>query len=62
MFAYRSRAGRAVTDTDLFGTTAELVGAGVSSARRPRLPIRLKVALLILKHAYNESDESVTQR
>jgi transposase, IS5 family len=53
---------RAVTDADLFGTTSELVGAGVSTARRPRLPIRLMVALLYLRHAYNESDESVVQR
>ena len=62
LFAHRSRAGRAVSDADLFGTTSELVGAGVSNAGRPRLPIRLMVALLYLKHAYNESDESVVQR
>ena len=62
LFAHRRRPGRTVTDADLFGTTAELVGAGVSNAGRPRLPIRLMVALLYLKHAYNESDESVVQR
>ena len=62
LFAHRSRAGRTVSDADLFGTTSELVGAGVSNAGRPRLPIRLMVALLYLKHAYNESDESVVQR
>jgi IS5 family transposase len=36
-----------------------LAGAGISNAGRPRLPIRLMVALLYLKHAYNESDESL---
>lgn len=62
LFAHRSRAGRVVGDADLFGPTSELVGAGVSNAGRPRLPVRLMVALLYLKHAYNESDESVVQR
>ena len=39
-----------------------MAGAGVSHAGRPRLPIRLMVSLLYLKHAYNESDESVVER
>jgi IS5 family transposase len=39
-----------------------VAGAGVSAAGRPRLPIRLMVSLLYLKHAFNESDESVVQR
>jgi IS5 family transposase len=47
---------------DLFGVTPVLAGAGPSAAARPRLPIRLKVVLLYLKHAYNESDESVCER
>ena len=51
-----------VEGSDLFGSTATLVGAGVSAAGRPRLPIRLMVSLLYLKHAYNESDELVVQR
>jgi IS5 family transposase len=62
LFAHRHRPGRTVVEADLFGVTAELVGSGVSNAGRPRLPIRLMVALLYLKHAYNESDESVVQR
>jgi IS5 family transposase len=37
-------------------------GAGVSNAGRPRLPIRLMVELLYLKHAYNESDEALVER
>ena len=62
LFSHRQRPGRTVVDSDLFGATADVVGAGVSNAGRPRLPIRLMVALLYLKHAYNESDESVVQR
>jgi IS5 family transposase len=62
VFAHRSRTGRVVTDADLFGPTAEVVGAGVSKAGRPRLPIRLMVSLLYLKHAYGLSDEAVVER
>lgn len=51
-----------MVDADLFGTNAELVGAGVSDAGRPRLPNHLMVALLWLKLAFNESDEYVVQR
>ncbi len=40
----------------------QLAGAGVSPAGRPRLPVRLMVALLYLKHAYNESDEALVER
>lgn len=36
-----------------------VAGAGISPAGRPRLLIRLMVALLHLKHAYNDSHESV---
>jgi len=62
LFAHKDRAGRVVEDSDLFGPTSAVAGAGVSARGRPRLPIRLMVALLYLKHAYNESDESVVQR
>lgn len=61
-FAHQDRAGRVVDDADLFGPTAELVGAGVSARGRPRLPIRLMVALLYLKHAFNLSDEELVER
>ena len=40
----------------------QLAGARISAAGRPRLPIRLMVSLLYLKHAFNESDESVRAR
>jgi len=39
-----------------------MAGAGTSAAGRPRLPIRLMVGLLYLKHAFGESYESVVQR
>ena len=49
-------------DADLFGPTAQLAGAGVSNAGRPRLPLRLMVALLYLKHGFNLSDEELVER
>jgi IS5 family transposase len=51
-----------VADADLFGANVELAPAGPSHAGRPRLPLRLMVSLLYLKHACNESDESVVER
>lgn len=60
--AHRDRKGRSVDGADLFGTTTQLVGAGVSNAGRPRLPIRLMVSLLYLKHAFNLSDEELVER
>jgi IS5 family transposase len=62
LFAHRSRPGRAVSDADLFGPSSQLVGAGISNAGRPRLPIRLMVSLLYLKHAYGLSDQEVVER
>lgn len=60
--SHRDRKGRQVEGADLFGTTAQLVGGGVSAAGRPRLPIRLMVSLLYLKHAFNLSDEELVER
>jgi IS5 family transposase len=48
--------------SDLFGTTLEIAGTGISTAGRPRLPIRLMAALLYLKHAFNLSDEELVAR
>ena len=61
-FAHKNRAGRVVEGADLFGTTLQLAGGGVSNRGRPRLPIRLMVALLYLKHAFNVSDEELVER
>lgn len=51
---------RMVEGGDLFGPSPTMVG--VHPGGRPRLPLRLMVSLLYLKHAYGESDESVCER
>jgi len=61
-FARKNRSGQVVPGSDLFGTTLEIAGAGISAAGRPRLPIRLMAALLYLKHAFNLSDEELVAR
>lgn len=61
-FARRNRQGQAIANSDLFGTSLQIAGAGISAAGRPRLPIRLMAALLYLKHAFNLSDEELVTR
>lgn len=61
-FAKKVRAGKKIEDEDLFGSVAGTVGGGVSPAGRPRVPLRLMISLLYLKHAFNESDEGVVER
>lgn len=46
LLAHKDRSGRMVQDADLFGPTVHLAGAGLSNAGRPRLALRLMVALL----------------
>ena len=58
----KTRTGRHSVVPDLFGTTLQIAGAGVSPAGRPRLPIRMMVSLLYLKHAYGLSDDQVVER
>ena len=60
--AHRDKRGRLIEGSDLFGPTLQVAGAGVSAAGRPRLPIRLMVSLLNLKHAFNLSDEALVER
>jgi len=60
LFARQSRDARTQADVDLFGPT--LAVAAPRAGGRPRLPIRLMVALLYLKHAYGLSDEEVVAR
>lgn len=55
-FARQDHKGRPVDGSDLFGPTWLVAGAGVSNAGQPRLPMRLMVGLLYLKHAFGESD------
>jgi IS5 family transposase len=62
VFEHRDRAGLVVEGSDLYGPTMTVAGAGISPAGRPRLPIRLMVALLYLKHAYNLSYDGVIER
>jgi IS5 family transposase len=61
-FERKNREGETVSADDLFGTTVALAGSGISPAGRKRLPIRLMVALLYLKHAQNLSDEELVAR
>ncbi len=51
-----------VLTQDLLGEHPVEFGGGISSAGRPRLPIRLMASLLYLKHAFNLSDEELVQR
>jgi IS5 family transposase len=61
-FAHKERKGRSVEAADMFGPTLSVAGVGVSPAGQSRLPIRLMVSLLYLKHAFNQIDESVVER
>jgi IS5 family transposase len=54
------RSARSVPQDDLFGSSLQV--AGVRGGGRPRLPTRLMLSLLYLKHAFNESDESLCAR
>jgi transposase, IS5 family len=62
LLAHKQRSGRVEHGVDLFGPTLAVVGSGVSNAGRPRLPARLMVSLLYLKHAFNLSDEELVER
>lgn len=62
LFERKARMGGKKLGEDMFGPTELVLAGGVSAAGRPRLPIRLMVSLLYLKHAFNESDESVVER
>ncbi|MCE2660018.1 MAG: IS5 family transposase [Rubrivivax sp.] len=61
-FAKKVRAGKQIEDSDLFGTVVGVAPGGISPAGRPRVPLRLMISLLYLKHAFNESDEGVVER
>lgn len=61
LFMRKARAGVAMPDLDLFGE-APVRAAKASNAGRPRVPLRVMISLLYLKHAFNESDEGVVQR
>ena len=61
-FERENRAGQSLDGADLFGPTAVVVGGGISTAGRPKLPIRLMASMVYLKNAFNLSDEEVCSR
>jgi IS5 family transposase len=61
VFSRKGRAGVAMPDLDLFGEQVQRASVP-SNAGRPRVPLRIMIALLYLKHAFNESDEGVVAR
>ena len=61
LFMRKASAGVAMPDLDLFGEAPAVVRRK-SNAGRPRVPLRIMVSLLYLKHAFNESDEGVVER
>ena len=61
LFMRKARSGVAMPDLDLFGESP-VRAARASNAGRPRVPLRVMIALLYLKHAFNESDEGVVER
>ncbi|WP_226858740.1 IS5 family transposase [Diaphorobacter aerolatus] len=61
VFSRKARTGAALPDLDLFGEQVQRA-ARASHAGRPRVPLRIMISLLYLKHAFNESDEAVVAR
>ena len=61
LFSRKGRAGIAMPDLDLFGEQVAH-SERASLAGRPRVRLRIMISLLYLKHAFNESDESVVER
>ena len=61
-FARKERPAQQQTTQDLIGEHALEFGGGVSTAGRPRLPIRLMASLLYLKNSFNLSDETLVER
>jgi IS5 family transposase len=58
----QERAAKRVISQDLLGVVEQEFGAGISSAGRPRLPVRLMVSLMYLKNSMNLSDEELVER
>ena len=61
VFSRKGRAGEPMPDLDLFGEQMQRAAAP-SNAGRPRVPLRVMISLLYLKHAFGESDEGVVER
>jgi len=60
-FSRRAHTGEPLPDLDLFGEQVQH-NARQSHAGRPRVPLRVMIALLYLKHAFNLSDEALVER
>lgn len=60
-FSRRAHTGQPLPDLDLFGEQVQR-STRQSNAGRPRVPLRVMIALLYLKHAFNLSDEAVVER
>ena len=61
LFVRKAHEGVAMPDLDLFGEKPQRK-TPASQAGRPRVPLRVMISLLYLKHAFNESDEGVVER
>ncbi len=61
LFVRKAHTGVAMPDLDLFGEKPQRQSSR-SNAGRPRVPLRIMISLLYLKHAFNESDEGVVER
>lgn len=61
LFVRRAHAGVAMPDLDFFGEQVQRSPVASNAGRR-RVPLRIMIALLYLKHAFNESDEGVVER
>ena len=61
VFSRKGRAGVAMPDLDLFGELVQRAPVA-NKAGRPRVPLRIMIALLYLKHAFNESDDGIVER
>ena len=61
LFARKVKVGKRLADLDLFGQGIQTMPKK-SNAGRPRVPLRIMISLLYLKHAFNESDEGVVDR
>jgi IS5 family transposase len=61
LFSRKVRTDKTLPGIDLFGEQSHKL-AVPSNAGRPRVALRTMIALLYLKHAFDESDEGVVQR
>jgi len=61
VFSRKGRVGVTTPDLDLFGEQVQRSSV-TSNSGRPRVPLPIMMALLYLKHAFNESDEGVVER